>query len=35
MNLYSQDTVLQKIRNCEVVEQGDFEIKVGLDYLFD
>ena len=35
MNLYSQDTILQKIRNFEVIDQGDFEIKVGLDYLFD
>ncbi len=35
LSLYSQDTILQKIRNFEVIDQGDFEIKVGLDYLFD
>ena len=35
LSLYPQDTILQKIRNFEFIDQGDFEIKVGLDYLFD
>ena len=33
LSLYFQDTILQKIRNFEVIDQGDFEIKIGLDYL--
>ena len=35
LSVYFQDTILQKIRNFEVIDQGDFEIKIGLDYLFD
>lgn len=35
LSLYPQDAILQKIKNFDVVDQGDFEIKVGLDYFFD
>lgn len=31
----SQNTILQNVRDFAIIDQGDFEIKLGLNYVFD